>query len=780
MARDLICGMYVDEGKTPFKAQRRGQTYYFCSQGCAESFQKPEQEFRRLKGTAAFSLVLGALTAFFEYAYPPLIGSTEYNMPIAGIPMYALLFVPATLVQFVGGARFYRGTRDAFKARQANMDSLIATGTSAAWVYSTIVTFAPGLLPISSTGAPAVYFTESGLIIGFILLGTVMEHIVKGRASEAVSRLLDLQPKMATVERGGAQLQVPVEQVRVGDVVVVRPGEKVPVDGEVASGSSAVDESLVTGESMPVEKRVGDAVVAASLNKTGLMKVRATKVGSDTTLAQIVRLVEEAIVSNAPIQRMADRVSGYFVPVVVTVAVGAFLLWYFVGALPFSSAFIVLVSVLIVACPCALGIATPAAIMIGAARGAQAGILVKSGEVLEKARAVSLVVFDKTGTLTSGSPSVTDVEAIAPFDKGTVARLAASAEQGSEHPVGEAVVRAARELGVPMADPVGFEAVPGQGIRATVLGKRVEVGNRAMMAASGVDTAALEARASALETAGKTVMFVGVEGKPAGLIAVADTLKDSAAEAVRMLRDGGVEVMLLTGDNPRTAKAVAGAVGIERVMAEVRPADKAAVVSGLRSEGKIVAMVGDGVNDAPALAAADVGIAIGSGTDVAKEAGGIVLLRDDPRDVPRAIALSRRTVSKIRQNLFWAFAYNVALIPVAAGALLLVGGPLFNPIFAAIAMALSSTTVTLNSMLLGRFNPRTATLTGEPPSSAQRVDPGESEMFRKPKLEKDPICGMMVDPKKAAAKESHEGKEFYFCSTGCAATFRSDPHKYGH
>jgi Cu+-exporting ATPase len=598
-----------------------------------------------------------------------------------------------------------------------------------------------------------------------------------------VSKLLDLQPKLATVERAGGASEVPVEQVRVGDLVVVKPGEKVPVDGVVESGASAVDESVVTGESMPVEKRAGDGVIGASINRTGLLKVRASRVGADATLAQIVRLVEEAILSNSPVQRMADRVASYFVPVVVAVAVGSFLLWYTVGGLPFSSAFIVLVSVLIVACPCALGIATPAAIMIGAAKGAQAGILVKSGEVLEKARAVSLVVFDKTGTLTLGRPSVTDVEAVAPFEKGEVARLAASAEQGSEHPVGEAVVRAARELGVPMADPARFEAVPGQGIRAWVVGKRVEVGNRAMMAGAGVEAGSLEARAAALESQGKTVMLVAIDGRAAGLIAVADTLKDTAEEAVSLLKEGGVEPMLLTGDNPRTAKAVAAALGIARVMAEVKPADKAAVVKGLKAEGKLVAMVGDGINDAPALASADVGIAIGSGTDVAKEAGGVVLLRDDPRDVARAIALSRRTVSKIRQNLFWAFAYNVALIPVAAGALLLVGGPLFNPIFAAIAMALSSTTVTLNSMLLGRFDPQTATRAGKAPGRAPRVDAvdeGAESVFKKPKLEIDPICGMMVDPKKPAATETHEGKTYYFCSTGCAKAFRGDPHAHTH
>ncbi len=793
MAKDLICGMYVDEGKTPFRTSRRGTSYFFCSSSCLDSFVAPEREFRRLKQMAAFSLTLGSVTLFFEYFYPTLVGSSEWNMPLFGIRMYYILFVLATLVQFVGGWKFYKGTRDAIKARQANMDSLIATGTSAAWVYSTIVTFAPGLLPATATGGPAVYFTESGLIIGFILLGGVMEHLVKGRASEAIRKLLDLQPKLATVVRDGREAEVPVEEVKEGDLVVVKPGAKVPVDGVVVRGSSAVDQSVVTGESMPVEKRVGDEVVGASVNRTGLLEVRATKVGADTTLAQIVRLVEEAIVSNTPIQRMADRVSAYFVPVVVAVAIGSFLLWYLVAGLAFPTAFVVLVSVLIVACPCALGIATPAALMIGAAKGAQNGILVKNGEVLEKARNLEVVIFDKTGTLTEGRPAVTDVVAVEPFDRGQVSRLAASAERGSEHPVGEAIVRAANESGLILSSAEEFEAVPGQGVRARIGGRRVELGNRTLMAGAGLDPARLETQARALEEAGKTVMFAAIDGRLAGLIAVADPVKETSSEAVRLLQAGGVEVVMLTGDNARTANAVARELGLTRVIADVRPAEKARVVGEIRKEGKLVAMVGDGINDAPALAASDVGIAIGSGTDIAKEAGGIVLLRDDARDVAHAIALSRRTVSKIRQNLFWAFAYNVGLIPVAAGALYLFGGPLLNPIFAAIAMALSSTTVTLNSMLLGKWSPQGAALGRPPPRRSARsrgkdqgdemkteTQGGDETMFKKAGLVKDPICGMMVDPKRAAAKESHDGKEFYFCSTGCAATFRADPHKYAH
>jgi len=718
MAKDIICGMYVEEAKAPFAAERRGTKYYFCSESCLITFRLPEREYRNLKIMTAFSLTLGSVTLFFEYLYPKIVGSDEWNMPIAGIRMYYLLFVLATLVQFIGGYRFYRGTRDAIVAKQANMDSLIATGTTAAWVYSTIVTFAPGVLPSVTTGGPEVYFTESGLIIGFILLGNVMEHIVKGRASEAIRQLLDLQPKKARVQDGGAEREVPVEELKVGDLLVVRPGEKVPVDGVVAEGYSAVDQSVVTGESLPVEKRAGDEVIGASVNKTGLLKVRATKVGADTTLSQIVKLVEEAIVSNTPIQRLADKVASYFVPAVIAVALGSFLAWYYIAGIPFAMAFVTLVSVLIIACPCALGLATPAALMIGAAKGAQAGILIKSGEFLEKAKNLEVVVFDKTGTLTKGEPSVTDVATLGALSELEVVRLAASVEKGSEHPLGEAIVRRGAELAVALSDPQGFEALPGLGVEARVGAQQVALGNRKMMEQMRVDTAPSEARVRALEEDGKTVMFVAVDGRLEGLIGVADTLKASAVEAVSMLKALNIEVVMLTGDNERTARAVARKVGIERVVADVLPADKAKVVASLKKEGKLVAMVGDGINDAPALASSDVGIAIGSGTDVAKEAGGIVLLRDDVRDVARAVELSKRTVAKIRQNLFWAFAYNVGLIPVAAGILYVFGGPLLNPIFAAIAMAASSTTVTMNSMLLGRWKPTTVPARAEPRAAA--------------------------------------------------------------
>ncbi|MBI2183483.1 MAG: heavy metal translocating P-type ATPase [Thaumarchaeota archaeon] len=707
MAKDIICGMYVDEAKTPFKAERRGTMYYFCSENCLKEFLAPEREFRGLKIFTAFSITLGATTAFFEYFAPALLG-VGHNFTWVGIPNYVLLFLLATPVQFIGGWRFYKGTLDAFRAKQANMDSLIAVGTSAAWVYSTLITFAPNIFPTTTTmGGPAVYFTESGLIIGFILLGKTMEHIVKGRASEAVRKLLDLQPKMALIIKDGAEVEIPVEQVQVDNVLVVRPGEKIPVDGVVIDGYSSVDQSVVTGESIPVDKKTGDEVIGATVNKSGLLKIRATKIGSDTTLSQIVKMVEDAIVSQTPIQRMADLISSYFVPIVIAIALGAFSFWYFAGGLPFAVAFIMLVSVLIVACPCALGIATPAAIMIGASKGAQNGILIKNGEYLEKAHRITTVVFDKTGTLTKGEPNLTDVVTLDTLAENEVLRLAAIAERGSEHPLGEAIVKGAKERGLNISEPNGFEAIPGQGIKASYDGKSILIGNRRLMEESKVRVDTAENTMKTLEEDGKTPMLVAIDGKLSGILAVADTLKENATAAVDRLQSMRIDVAMLTGDNQRTANAIARKLGINRVLAEVLPADKAKVVGELRGAGKVVAMVGDGVNDAPALASSDVGIAIGSGTDIAKEAGGVVLMRNDVTDVVKSIELSKKVVRKIKENLFWAFAYNVVLIPVAAGVLYPSLGVLLNPIFAAIAMAASSITVTFNSMLLNRWRPKT-------------------------------------------------------------------------
>lgn len=709
MAKDIVCGMYVDENKTPFHTERRGTMYYFCSDNCLQEFLAPEKEFKYLKRVTAFSLILGTITAILEYVFPISLNSI--------LPNYFILFLLATPVQFYAGWKFYKGTRDAIRAKQANMDSLIATGTTAAWAYSAIFTFQtmgllPQIFPRVVTGGPEVYFTESGLIIGFILLGKMMEHIVKGRASEAIRKLLDLQPRMAKVFKDSQEVEVPVEQVQIDDLIIVRPGERIPVDGIVEDGYSSVDQSVVTGESIPVEKKIGDEVIGASMNKTGLLKIKATKVGEDTTLSQIVKMVEEAIVSKTPIQRLADKISSYFVPVVVAVAIGSFIVWYYVG-LPFGLAFTTLIAVLIVACPCALGIATPAALMIGASKGAESGVLIKSGEYLEKAHKLKSVVFDKTGTLTRGEPSLTNVIAFNGFKESEVLRLAGVTEKGSEHPLGEAIVRGARQQGLDLPDAESFEAIPGHGVKATYGGRSVLLGNRKLMRMNNLPVDVIENEMVKLEEDGKTAMIIAIDDKLGGIVAVADTLKKESFEAVQQLQQMDIEVIMLTGDNKRTADAIAKKLGIKRVLAEVLPSDKAKVVSELKKEGKLVAMVGDGINDAPALAASDVGVAIGSGTDVAKETGGIVLIKDDVRDVVLAIELSKKTVRKIKENLFWAFIYNIALIPIAAGVLFPSMGIMLNPIYAAIAMATSSVTVVTNSMMMRRYKPKSLESRGE-------------------------------------------------------------------
>ena len=700
MAKDIVCGMYVNEAKTPFQLEQEGQKYFFCSSNCLETFLKPQKESQSLLRFAIFSLGLGTLTAIFEYIY---------KISWLGLPNYIWLFFLATPVQFIGGWRFYRGTVDAVKARQANMDSLIAIGTSAAWIYSTIYAFQgifwPQILPKVTMGGPEVYFTESGLIIGFILIGKYFEHLVKGRASKAIRKLVELQPKLAIVIRDGAEVQIPAEEVKVGDIFIVKPGEKIAVDGIIAEGFSAIDESMITGESMPVGKKIGEEVMGATINKSGLLKIRATKVGADTALSQIVKMVQEAIASRAPMQRMADVVSAYFVPAVILIAIFAFAAWYFIWGMEFSLAFTILISVLIIACPCALGIATPSAIMIGAGRAAQNGILIKSGEYLEKARKITAIIFDKTGTLTKGEPSVTDIVSFSGPER-EVLKLAAIAEKGSEHPLGQAIIKKAKETGIIIEEGQSYETVSGKGIKVLHQDKAILVGNRVFMADHDMATESLEGQIQKLENEGKTVTLAAYDREIIGLIAIADTLKEFSREAVETLKKMGKEVWMITGDNERTAKAIASQIGIDFVMAQVLPQEKAQKVKELQAQGKIVAACGDGINDAPMLAQSDVGIAVGAGTDVAKETGGIVLIKNDLRDVVTAIDLSGKTVNKMKQNLFWAFFYNISLIPLAAGLLYLPFGILLNPIYAAIAMATSSISVVTNAMLLNFYKPK--------------------------------------------------------------------------
>ena len=659
-----------------------------------------EQEIRTLKRKLTVGIILAA---------PVFLGSMHHWFPWvpSALQNFWVLLALTTPVQFWVGAQFYRGFWASLRHGTSDMNTLIAVGTSSAYLYSLAMTLAPDFFRARGI-TPAVFYETAAVIITLILLGRLLEAIAKGRTSEAIKRLMGFQAKTARILRNGEEHDIAVEAVRIGELVIVRPGEKIPVDGVVREGASAVDESMLTGESLPVEKRPGDQVVGATLNKTGMFKFEATKVGKDTVLAQIIRLVEEAQGSKAPIQRVADYVASIFVPTVIGIAVLTFLLWLAFGPSPaFLFALLNFVAVLIIACPCALGLATPTAIMVGTGKGAEQGILIRGGESLELAHKIQTIVFDKTGTLTKGQPEVTDIEI---HETGSVKReellrLAASLERGSEHPLGEAILEKAKSGGGALSEVEEFEAIPGHGVRGKVDGRMVLLGNARLMQESGIPLGELAEKAEGFASQGKTPMFVAVDGEAAGVIAVADTLKDHSVEAVRALYRLGVEVVMITGDNRRTAAAIARQAGIERVLAEVLPDQKAEEVKKLQAEGRVVAMVGDGINDAPALARADVGIAIGTGTDVAIEASDITLIGGDLRGVVTAIELSKRTLRTIKQNLFWAFIYNVIGIPVAAGVLYPFFGILLNPMLASIAMAMSSVSVVSNSLRLRRFRP---------------------------------------------------------------------------
>ncbi|HEX7364743.1 MAG TPA: heavy metal translocating P-type ATPase [Dehalococcoidia bacterium] len=668
-----------------------------------------QRELRGVRDRFIVSIVLGAL--IMTLGFIPVVMMQPFTP--------YLLWALATPVQFWAGWRFYKGAWGALRHRTADMNTLIAVGTSAAYFYSVVAVIFPSLFTTAGL-APHLFFDTSALIIALILLGRYLETRARGQTSEAIKRLIGLNPKVAVVIRDGKELEVPVEEVRVGDVVIVRPGERIPVDGVVRQGYSSIDESMITGESIPVDKKVGDEVIGATINKTGSFQFEATRVGKDTTLARIIRLVDEAQGSKAPIQRLADIIASYFVPAVIGIALATFIIWYFIGPQPaLTLAILNFVAVLIIACPCALGLATPTAIMVGTGKGAENGILFRSGESLERLHRINAILLDKTGTLTRGEPTVTDVLAAAPFSENDVLRLAASAERVSEHPLAQAIVRAASDRNLKTSRASNFSALPGLGIEASVNGKKVMLGNLRLMNESGISLNGLGEKADELFQEGKTVMFVSVARRVEGIIALADTLKPEAKEAVRAIQQMSIETVMITGDNRRTAEAIAREVGIKRVLAEVLPEYKAAEVKKLQDSG-VVAMVGDGINDAPALAQADVGIAIGTGTDVAMETAEVTLMRGDLMGIVTAIDLSKRTISIIRQNLFWAFAYNVALIPVAAGVLYLIfsrtGVPsglhfifgdygFLNPIMAAAAMAASSITVVSNSLRLRRFKP---------------------------------------------------------------------------
>ncbi len=672
------------------------------------------RDFGRKLRFAAVTGILLFLGSFEGFPWvPSLMDSTYYLF---------ILWAVATPVQFWAGSTFYRSGLGALRHRTANMHTLIALGTSTAYFFSTAMVLVrvagSDALTVPGSGR-AVYFDTAAIIIALVLLGSFLEARARGQTSAAIRRLLSLRPDTAMVARGQEEVEIPVNQVQVGDLVLVRPGEKVPVDGLLAEGYSSVDESMITGESMPVEKTVDSQLYGATINKTGFLKLRATRVGSDTMLARIIRLVEEAQGSKVPIQRLADLVASYFVPTIMALAGSAFLFWLFLGPSPsLTYAILAYVAVLIIACPCALGLATPTAIMVGTGKGAERGILIRNAEALEKAHKVDTVVLDKTGTLTKGEPSVTDIIASG-IDGRDLLALAASVEVGSEHPLAEAILRKATEEGVDLAKAANFQVSPGHGVRAEVDGAAALLGNRDFMATNGLSINGLEEQAQGLAAQGKTVMFVAAAGRVAGIIAVADILKPEASEAVASLKDLGLEVIILTGDNLQTARAVAGSLGIDRVVAEVLPQQKSSQVRALQEEGRLVAMVGDGINDAPALSQANVSIAMGTGTDVAMESSDVVLMRGNLRSLADVFGLSRATIRVIKQNLFWAFFYNAALVPVAMGALYplfdSIGGVpgglefffgeigLLNPVLAALAMAFSSVSVVSNSLRLRRL-----------------------------------------------------------------------------
>ncbi len=722
-----------------------------------------KRELQGLRNRFIFTAVLAVIIMILMWL--PMQTWTHY-----------LLWVLATPVQFWGGWRFYRGAWGALRHKTTDMNTLVAVGTSAAYFYSMIAVLFPGLF--STAGVEmGLYFDTSAMIITLILLGRFLEARARGQTSDAIKKLIGLNPKTALVIRDSKEMEISIEDVLIGDLIMVRPGEQIPVDGIIREGHSSIDESMITGESIPVEKEVGDEVIGASINKTGSFKFEATRVGKDTTLSRIVRLVEEAQGSKAPIQRLADIIASYFVPIVIGISIVTFIVWYFTGPPPaLTYAILNFVAVLIIACPCAMGLATPTAIIVGTGKGAEHGILIRNAETLEKSHKINTVLLDKTGTLTLGAPRVTNIIAVSSSDE-DVLRMAASVEQGSEHPLGEAIVKAAteKELQIPTASD--FNAIPGQGVEALVEGEKITLGNLRLMNGRKLSLNGLEKEAEQLWADGKTVMFLGMNGKVSGIIALADTLKPGAKSAVEAIHRMGIEVTMLTGDNRRTAEAIAREAGIDRVLAEVLPEYKSQEVKKLREEGKVVAMVGDGINDAPALAQADVGIAIGTGTDVAMETGDITLIGGDLNGIVTAISLSKRTVRTIKQNLFWAFAYNTALIPVAAGVLYLAFGNtgvpswlhfilgdygFLNPILAAAAMAASSITVVSNSLRLKRFRP-------------VKLD---SQLSGGTKMAIDPVCKMEVEESNAAATSEYKGKKYYFCALGCKKAFDKDPEKY--
>ena len=678
-----------------------------------ETIKKTAVDEDKIKKEKEISTMYKKLVVAMAFALPLLYIAMGPMLPLGGLPIpeiinpdtnplnFALTQLVLLIPILIAGNRFYKVGFRAIKLLSPNMDSLVAIGTSAAVIYSIYSTYM--IAQGDHMAAHNLYYESAGVIIALVMFGKYLEAVSKGKTGDAIKKLMGLAPKTAIVIKDNQEIEIPIEEVLPGDHIVVKPGGKIPVDGIVVSGNTSIDESMLTGESMPVSKKEGDGVFAATINTTGVIQFKATKVGSDTALAQIIKLVEDAQGSKAPIAQMADVVSGIFVPVVVIIATLSLIGWMLAGY-SFAFAIKTFISVLVIACPCALGLATPTAIMVGTGKGAENGILIKGGEALETTHKIQTIIFDKTGTITEGKPEVTDVIA-ASMEEDRLLQLTASAEKSSEHPLGEAIVKGAADKNIELLPVTEFDSITGQGIRVKIEDMELLAGNLRLMEANQIDISRLQADADRLAEEGKTPMYIAIDQRAEGIIAVADVVKKSSKAAIKKLQDMGIEVAMITGDNKRTAEAIGKQVGISRILSEVMPQDKADEVKKIQAEGKSVAMVGDGINDAPALAQADVGIAIGSGTDVAIESADIVLMHSDLMDVPTAIQLSKATIRNIKQNLFWAFAYNTAGIPLAAGLLYIFGGPLLNPMFAAAAMSLSSVSVVTNALRLKYFKP---------------------------------------------------------------------------
>ena len=687
----------IEENKKTLELKIGGMT---CA-ACAKAVER----------VTKFIIAVGFSVPLFYIAMGPMISKPFGPWPVPSIidpiinPLnYALIQMILVIPVMIAGYKFYVNGFKSLINRNPNMDTLVAIGTSAAFLYSAYTTFKIATTTMEvGNGHHQLYFESAGIIIALILLGKYLESRSKGKTGEAIKKLMGLQPKTALIVKGNQEIEIPIDEVEVGDIIIVKPGSKIPVDGVVVEGHISVDESMLTGESIPVEKNVGDNVTGASINKNGVIKFRAEKVGSDTVLAQIIKLVEDAQGKKAPIAALADTVSGYFVPTVIIIALVSATLWFIVGNKDLEFVLTIFISVLVIACPCALGLATPTAIMVGTGKGAENGILIKSGEALELAHKVDTVIFDKTGTITEGKPTVTDIITTNDIDERYLIQLAVSAEKNSEHPLGEAIVKYGEENNIEFKKVEEFKAITGHGIEVTIDSKVILLGNKKLMNDKNIALGSLEDKSDELAYVGKTPMYISIDNTLGGIIAVADTVKENSKKAIEKLHEMGIKVAMVTGDNKKTADAIAKEVGIDIVVSEVLPKDKSNEVKKLQEQGKFVAMVGDGINDAPALAQADIGIAIGSGTDVAMESADIVLMKSDLMDVPTSIKLSNETIKNIKQNLFWAFGYNTIGIPIAAGLLYIFGGPLLNPMFAAAAMSLSSVSVVTNALRLKNF-----------------------------------------------------------------------------